>query len=73
MMAMFPIFMIGLLVGALLGGAITNLHYYNKTTTPSDTQFKIQEAKIIGYQSDIELLQKTNENLLKEIEKLKNK
>lgn len=72
-MAMFPIFLVGLLTGFASGIAFTNLYFHNKETTPSDTQFKIQEAKIIGYKSDIELLQKTNENLLKEIEKLKNK
>ena len=72
-MAMFPVFLIGLLAGLTLGIAFTNSYNYNKRTTPSEAQFKIKEAEIIRYKSDIELLQKTNDNLNKELEKLRNK
>lgn len=75
-MAMFPIFILGLLVGALLGGACVDAYLYYKNNMPSEAKLKIEQAKIIRYKSDIEELQKTNDELLKEIEeikKLKNK
>ena len=72
-MAMFPVFLIGLLAGLVLGIAFTNLYNYNKRTTPSEAQFKIKEAEIIRYKSDIETLEKLTEKLYKEIDELKNK
>lgn len=72
-MAMFPIFMIGLVAGLLLGITLTNLYFYKKRNVPSEVKFKLQEAEIIKYRSDIELLESANEKLHKKIEKLENK
>lgn len=72
-MAMFPIFILGLLVGVGLGVTLTNMYIYNKVTAPSETKFRLKEAELIKYKSDIELLKETNEMLCEEIKKLKTK
>lgn len=72
-MAMFPIFIIGLLVGILLGVALTNLYFYYRQTAPTEVKFRIQEATIISLQEDIKTLESTNEKLLEELDKLKTK
>ena len=58
-MAMFPIFMIGLIAGAILG-YIFSIY---KKETPSETKFKLQEAEIIRLKEDIKMLETVNEGL----------
>lgn len=58
-MAMFPIFMIGLIAGAILGYIFS---IYRKET-PSETKFKLQEAEIIRLKEDIKMLETVNEGL----------
>ena len=59
MMAMFPVFILGLVVGVLFAGA----YFAHKKETPSEVQLKLQEAKIIALQADIQALEETNEEL----------
>lgn len=56
---MFPIFMIGLIAGAILG-YIFSIY---KKETPSETKFKLQEAEIIRLKEDIKMLETVNEGL----------
>lgn len=53
-MAMFPIFMIGLVAGAILGYVFS----IYKKETPSETKLKLLEAEIITLKSDKEMLEK---------------
>ena len=68
-MAMFPIFMIGLIVGLITGWACTNTYYVHKQDMPSDAKIHIQEARIMTLENDIEALEienkRLNEKLLK--------
>lgn len=63
---MFPIFMIGLVAGCL----ITTLYTMWKKETPSDTKFRIQEAELIRYKSDKEMLENLVDKLYKKIDNL---
>jgi hypothetical protein len=67
-MGMFPVFIIGFLVGFILTYAV----YCYKKDAPSETKLHIQEAEIIRYKSDIAQLEKLNEKLYEEIAELKN-
>lgn len=53
-MAMFPIFMIGLIAGGILG----YVYSIYKKETPSETKLKLLEAEIISLKSDKEMLEK---------------
>lgn len=66
-MAMFPIFMIGLIAGWIFGYILA----IYKKETPSETQFHILEAKLIRYKSDNEMLGELTDKLYKEIDELK--
>lgn len=71
-MAMFPIFLIGLLAGLTLGIAFTDLYFHYKQETPSQTQFYIQEKEIETLKGDIKLLENTNKRLEAKLKELKN-
>ena len=47
-MAMFPVFMTGLIVGILL----SYTWYIYRKETPSEMKFKLQEAEIMRYKND---------------------
>ena len=72
-MAMFPIFITGLFAGLMVGVIFTNLYFYKKRNTPSEVKFRLQEAEIVKYRSDIELLENLNEKLSKRIKQLESK
>lgn len=65
-MAMFPIFMIGLVAGILLS-SVYNMY---RKETPSETKFRMQEAEIIRHKSDKEMLDKLVDKLYAKIDKL---
>lgn len=65
-MAMFPIFIIGLIVGWILGYILS----IYKKETPSETKFRIQEAELIRYRSDKEMLNNLVDKLYKKIDTL---
>ncbi len=56
-MAMFPIFIVGLVAGALL----TTAYFMHKKETPSEVRFRLQEATIIALKEDIKTLETANE------------
>lgn len=66
-MAMFPIFMIGLVAGIVLG----YVYSIYKKETPSETRLKLLEAEIITLKSDKEMLEKCIQKKDKNIEQLK--
>ncbi|MDE6946255.1 MAG: hypothetical protein K2P14_03610 [Anaeroplasmataceae bacterium] len=66
-MAMFPIFMIGLVVGGIVGYTYS----IYKKETPSETRLKLLEAEIITLKSDKEMLEKCIQKKDKNIEQLK--
>lgn len=66
-MAMFPIFMIGLVAGAILGYVFS----IYKKETPSETKFRIMEAEMITLKSDKEMLENLTDKLYKQIDDLK--
>lgn len=68
-MAMFPIFIVGLLAGILF--SYVYLRYIK--AIPSKTKFDIQEKTIVSLREDIEALQLVNEDLRKQLEEKKNK
>ena len=68
-MAMFPVFIVGLLAGILF--SYIYLRYIK--AIPSKTKFDIQEKTIISLREDIEALQLVNEDLRKQLEEKKNK
>lgn len=53
-MAMFPIFMIGLVLGAICMWAYVNL----KRDVPSETRLKLLEDEIMSLKNDKEMLEK---------------
>lgn len=65
-MAMLPVFLIGLFVGILLSYA----WYLYKKDTPSDVKLKIQQAEIIRYKNDNDMLNELIEKLYKKIDTL---
>ena len=67
-MAMFPIFMIGLVLGAICMWAYINL----KQNTPSETRLKLLEDEIRSLKNDNDLLEKLNTKLYAKIDKLEN-
>ena len=67
-MAMFPIFMIGLILGAICMWAYINL----KQNTPSETRLKLLEDEIRSLKNDNDLLKKLNTKLYAKIDKLEN-
>ena len=66
-MAMFPIFIVGLVAGALL----TTAYFVHKKETPSEVRFRLQEATIIALKEDIKTLEATNEELRMQVQSLK--
>ena len=68
-MAMFPVFIVGLLAGILF--SYIYLRYIK--AIPSKTKFDIQEKTIVSLREDIEALQLVNEDLRKQLEEKKNK
>lgn len=66
-MAMFPVFMIGVIVGFALSYA----WFMYKRETPSQIKLETQEYTINSQKNDIELLTKLNEKLYAEINDLK--
>ena len=68
-MAMFPVFIVGLLAGILF--SYVYLRYIK--AIPSKTKFDIQEKTIVSLLEDIEALQLVNEDLRKQLEEKKNK
>ena len=67
-MAMFPIFMIGLVLGAICMWAYVNL----KRDVPSETRLKLLEDEIRSLKNDNDLLDKLNSKLYAKIDKLEN-
>ena len=67
-MAMFPIFMIGLVLGAICTWAYVNL----KRDVPSETRLKLLEDEIRSLKNDKEMLEKLNTKLYAKIDKLEN-
>lgn len=65
-MAMFPIFMIGLIVGI----AISYAWFMYRKETPSQIKIETQEFTIKSQKNDIELLTQLNEKLYEKIAKL---
>ena len=66
-MAMFPIFIIGLLAGILF--SYVYLRYIK--AIPSKTKFDIQEKTIVSLREDIEALQLANEDLREQLKEKK--
>lgn len=64
MMAMFPVFIIGMLAGVL----IAYLYFHYIKTIPSNTRFKLQEETISSLREDIEALEAVNADLRKQLE-----
>ena len=67
-MVMFPIFMIGLVLGAICTWAYVNL----KRDVPSETRLKLLEDEIRSLKNDNDLLEKINTKLYDKIDKLEN-
>ena len=67
-MAMFPIFMIGLVLGAICMWAYVNL----KRDVSSETRLKLLEDEIRSLKNDNDLLEKLNTKLYAKIDKLEN-
>ena len=67
-MAMFPIFMIGLVLGAICMWTYVNL----KRDMPSETRLKLLEDEIKSLKNDNNLLEKLNTKLYAKIDKLEN-
>ena len=67
-MAMFPIFMIGLVLGAICMWTYVNL----KRDVPSKTRLKLLEDEIRSLKNDNDLLEKLNTKLYAKIDKLEN-
>ena len=66
-MAMFPIFIIGLIAG--IGLAAVYFHYVK--SMPSNIKFKLQEDTIENMREDMRTMELVNEDLRNQIEKLK--
>ena len=66
-MAMFPVFIIGLIAG--IGLAAVYFHYVK--SVPSNTKFKLQEDTIENMREDMRTMELVNEDLRNQIEKLK--
>ncbi len=66
-MAMFPIFMIGLVVGI----AVSYAFYKYKQDIPSDIKIRTQENIIKQQQNDLNMLENLNNKLYSEIAELK--
>ena len=65
-MAMFPIFMIGVIIGIALSYAF----YKYKEDVPSQVKIKMQERQIKSQESDNKMLNDLVDRLYKKIEKL---
>ena len=65
-MAMFPIFMIGVIVGIALSYAF----YKYKEDVPSQVKIRMQERQIKSQESDNKMLNDLVDRLYKKIEKL---
>lgn len=65
-MAMFPIFMIGLVVGI----AVSYAFYKYKQDIPSETKIHVQENIINQQKNDINILEQLNNKLYNKIDKL---
>ena len=69
--AMLPIFLLGLVLGAITALACANVYYKYKKDTPSETKLHVQEAQIIALKYDIETLETENERLNAQLLKTK--
>jgi Na+/glutamate symporter len=69
-MAMFPVFIIGLIVGILLGYSVTNAIAKSKETMPTETKLHIQEAELIALREDNKSLNRLVDKLYEKIDKL---
>lgn len=65
-MAMFPIFMIGLVVGI----AVSYAFYKYKQDVPSEVKIHVQENIINQQKNDINILEQLNNKLYNKIDKL---
>lgn len=66
-MAMFPIFLIGVVIGVVLAGII----FYFIKTAPSNAKFKIQEEQLKNAQADLRMFEEELIKARNQIEKLK--
>ncbi len=66
-MAMFPIFIIGLIAG--IGLSVVYFHYVK--SVPSNTKFKIQEEQLKTAQDDLRMFEVELAKAKSQIEKLK--
>ena len=65
-MAMFPIFMLGVVAGIMLG----YVWFHYTLTIPSNTKFKLQEDTIQNMQDDLRAMELVNDELRSQIETL---
>lgn len=65
-MNMLPVFVIGLIVGIIL----SYVWYVYKKDTPSEVKLKIQEAEIIRYKNDNDMLNNLVNKLYEKIDVL---
>ena len=68
-MAMFPIFIVGLIAGI----GLSTVYFYYVKSIPSNTKFKLQEDTIENMREDMRTMELVNEDLRNQIEKLKAK
>ena len=64
MIAMFPVFIIGMLAGVL----VTYSYFHCVKSIPSNTRFQLQEETISSLREDIEALEAVNADLRKQLE-----
>ena len=68
-MAMFPIFMLGIVAGIL----ISYVFFHYVKTIPTNTKFKLQEDTIKNRQDDMRSMELVNDDLRRQIDELKAK
>ena len=66
-MAMLPIFVGGLILGAML----MNSYFNYKKTKPSEVKLELLEQTIENLKEDNEILEATNKDLIEELRKIK--
>ena len=68
-MAMFPIFLIGVVTGVMLAGVV----FYFVKSVPSNAKFKLQEEQLKGAQEDLRMFEEELTKAKEQIAKLKAK
>lgn len=63
-MAMFPVFIIGMVAGI----AVAYLYFHYIKSIPSNTRFKLLEETLKNTQADLVMLEEENEKLRKQLE-----